>query len=91
MDTTQILLFTVVGILTLLLVVLGIQVFFILRAAQQTLGKANKVLEDAGVISESISKPVESLSTVMSGGKIISIIASLISSRKKKHAREDEE
>ncbi|HYK09125.1 MAG TPA: hypothetical protein VEW42_06550 [Candidatus Eisenbacteria bacterium] len=88
MDTAQILLYVVVGVLTLLLVVLGIQVFFILRELKNTISRANKVLDDAGVISESISKPVESLSTVISGGKIVSIIASLLSGANKKHTKE---
>ena len=90
MDTAQILLYVVVGVLTLLLVVLGIQVFFILKELKNTLSRANKVLNDAGVISESISKPVESLSSVISGGKILSIVASLLTSKKKKHDREDD-
>jgi len=89
MDTAQILLYVVVGVLTLLLIVLGIQVFFILKELKNTLSRANKVLGDAGVISESISKPVESLATVISGGKILSIIASLLSSANKKHSKED--
>lgn len=90
MDTAQILLITVVGVLTLLLVVLGIQVFLILKELKNTLTRANKVLDDAGVISESISKPVESLSTVVSGGKLLSILASLLSSKKKKSSKEEE-
>lgn len=90
MDTAQILLYTVVGVLTLLLVVLGIQVFFILKELKNTLTRANKVLNDAGVISESISKPVGSLSTILSGVKLGSVIASLLSSRKRKHEKEEE-
>lgn len=92
MDVTQILLITVVGVLTLLLVLLGIQVFFILREMRRTLSKANKVLDDAGVISGSISRPVESLSTVMSGVKLGSIVASFLSKtldKHDKHAKEE--
>src|SRR5437879_1649985 len=93
MDTAQILLITVVGVLTLLLLLLGIQVFFILREVKTTLSKANKVLDDAGVISGSISRPVESLSTVMSGVKVGSIIASFLSKSfdktHEKHTKEE--
>lgn len=88
MDPAQILLYVVVGVLTLLLVVLGIQVFLILREVKNTLSRANKVLDDAGTISESISKPVVSLSTVLSGVKLGSVIASLLSN-KKKHDKEE--
>lgn len=87
MDTAQILLYVVVGVLTLLLVVLGIQVFFILREARQALSRANRVLEDAEVISESISKPVGSLSTVLSGVKIGSLIASFLRDGKKREEK----
>lgn len=87
MDTAQILLYIVVGVLAVLLVAVGIQVFFILQEVRNTLSKANKVLEDAGVISESISKPVGSLSTILSGVKLGSLIASLLSNTKGK--RED--
>lgn len=90
MDTTTILLISVVSVLGLLLVILGIQVFFILKEFRNTISRANKVLEDAGVISESISRPVESFSTIVSGGKIISVIASLLSKHKKKHDKEDQ-
>ncbi|HEX7041998.1 MAG TPA: hypothetical protein VF189_02000 [Patescibacteria group bacterium] len=78
MDTAQILLITVVSVLTLLLVLLGVQVFFILREVKNTLSKANKVLDDANVISSSISRPVESFSTVLSSVKLGSVIASFL-------------
>lgn len=89
MDTAQILLLTVVGVLTLLLVVLGVQVFLILKEVRSTLSKANKVLDDAGVISRSISTPVSSLSTILSGVKIGSVIASFL--KEKKGRKEDYE
>jgi len=89
MDTAQILLLTVVGILTLLLVVLGIQVFFILREVRRALSSANKVLGDAETISSSISKPVVSLTTILSGAKLGSMLLSLIKD-KKKHGKDEE-
>lgn len=91
MDAAQILLIVVVGVLTLLLVLLGIQVFFILREVKSTLSKANKVLDDAGVISESISRPVESLSTVVSGIKLGSVIASFLAKTVDKHDKSGKE
>lgn len=84
MDTAQILLITVVSLLSILLIIVGIQVFLILKELKNTLSKANKVLDDAGVISESISKPVETFSTVVSGLKLSSIIASFLSKKKKR-------
>lgn len=68
-DPAQIILFLVIIVSTTLLVVLGIQVFFILRELRKTVGKANKILEDTGVITESVSTPLATLSTLMMGIK----------------------
>lgn len=57
-DATQFLLAFVILVATTMLTVVGIQVYFVLREFRQTLTKANKVLDDTGVISESVSKPV---------------------------------
>lgn len=66
-DPAQLLLFLVIIILTILLVVLGIQVFFILRDLRQTISKANRVLDNTEEITESVSGPVTSLSTLLMG------------------------
>lgn len=82
-DATQILLAFVIVTFTVMLSVIAVQVFFILREFRQTLTKANKVLDDTGIISESISKPINMLSTLVSGAKIGSAIASALKSQKK--------
>lgn len=66
-DLTQLLLMVVVLIVTALLTVLGVQVYFILKEFRITLQKANKVLDDTGTISESVSKPISMLSSVAMG------------------------
>lgn len=68
-DPAQIVLFLVIIILTALLVALGIQVFFILRELRRAVAKANKILEDTGIITESVSTPLATLSTLMMGIK----------------------
>lgn len=68
-DPAQIVLFLVIIILTTLLVGLGIQVFFILRELRRAVAKTNKILEDAGVITESVSTPLATLSSLMMGVK----------------------
>jgi len=68
-DPAQIVLFLVIIVLTTLLVALGIQVFFILRDLRKAVGKANKILEDTGIITESVSTPLATLSTLMMGIK----------------------
>lgn len=74
MENTQILLIGVVTALMILLILIGIQVFFILREIQKSVQKTNKMLDDMGVISESIAKPVASLSNSITG---VSSIAGL--------------
>lgn len=74
-DPAQLILFLVIVILTILLVVLGVQVFFILRGLRSTIEKANKVLDDTGNITESVSGPISSLSTLVTGLKTGATIA----------------
>ena len=87
-DPAQTALFLVVIVLTILLVVLGIQVFFILRELRKTIDKANKVLDDTGVITESVSKPISSLSSLAMGLKAGAKIAKILNSDK--HHKKDE-
>lgn len=69
LDATQLLLVFVILVLTVMLSIIGVQVFFILREFRNTLAKANKVLDDTGVISESVSKPISMFSAMMLGIK----------------------
>lgn len=86
MDPAQTVLFLVITVLTLLLLVLGIQVFFILRELRQTITKTNKVLDDAGEITESVSAPISNLSGIAMGLKTGVKIASLF---KQEHKGKD--
>ncbi|MGH7245473.1 MAG: hypothetical protein ACREGI_00900 [Candidatus Levyibacteriota bacterium] len=89
MDTAQTLLVVVIVALTVLLVVLGLQVFFILRELKKTVEKANKVLDDTGLITHSVSGPISNLSTIITGVKAGSILASILSKKKKKSSHEE--
>lgn len=82
-DTAQAVLVFVIIILTSLLLILGVQVFFILRELRQTIFKANKVLDDTGVITESVSGPISSISTLASGFKTGAAIAGFLKGKKK--------
>ena len=90
-DPAQTALFIVIIVLTILLLVLGIQVFFILRELRQTINKANKVLDDTGVITESVSGPISSLSSMATGIKAGSVIASFLNRKKSKKRRDDDD
>lgn len=69
-DTAQAVLLFVLLILAVLLLVLGVQVFFILRELRQTVTKANKVLDDTGKVTESVSGPISNFSSVAAGLKL---------------------
>lgn len=86
-DPAQTALFLVVIVLTILLLVLGIQVFFILRELRKTIDKANKVLDDTGVITESVSKPISSFSSLAMGLKTGAKIAKILN--KDKHHKDE--
>lgn len=78
MDAAQILLIVVISILSLLLVVLGVQVFFILREIKNTLSRANKVLEDTSFITKNLSGSISSFTNLASGLKIGTVIATIL-------------
>lgn len=95
MDTAQVLMIVVVVVLTGLLLVLGIQVYLILQEFRKTLTKANKVLDDIELLTESIANPISKLSALTTSFKTGTMIASLfkllpIFQGKKHHRREDE-
>lgn len=87
-DPAQAMLFLVIVVLTILLLILGIQVFFILRELRKTIEKANKVLDDTGVITESVSKPISSLSSLTMGLKTGARIAKILNGGKHHHKDE---
>lgn len=82
MDPTQILLATTVTVLTVLLVVLGIQVFFILKEAKRTLDKINKILDNANLISDSVARPIVGFSNFLEGIKSFSNLVEMVMNRK---------
>jgi hypothetical protein len=65
----------VLGILTMLLVVLGIQVYFILKEFRKTVVKANRVLDDTEQITKNVSAPLASLSTLSTTLQASSVFA----------------
>lgn len=76
-DPVQIILLVVIVVFTVLLVVLGIQVFYILKEIKNSLQKINKVLDDAGTISESVAVPVSTLSAFVTGVQSSSVIGTV--------------
>ncbi|OGG01377.1 hypothetical protein A2Z33_02415 [Candidatus Gottesmanbacteria bacterium RBG_16_52_11] len=78
METTDFVIITVTITLSALVLILGIQVFFILKEIRVSLRKINKMLEDMGKVSGTVGESAEHVSTFISGLKAgIGAIASL--------------
>lgn len=71
-DPVQMVLLFVIVVLTFLLIILGIQVYFILREVRSALQKANRVLDTTEMITESVSEPMTMISGVVKGVRMIS-------------------
>ena len=89
MDTAQILLLSVVVLLSVLLLILGIQVFLILREFKKTISKINRILDDAAVLTESISAPIENFSSLLAGIKTGISFVNMFKAKKKQKKEEE--
>lgn len=83
-DTVQLILLFVIILLTLILVVLGVQVFFILQEVKKTVKKTNMILESAETLTNSLSQPLTGLSTLLFSTKSLSILAKLLHGGRKR-------
>ena len=68
-DPIQILLTVIITTLTVLLVIIGIEVFQILKEVKKNLEKLNVILDNAQVISRCLVEPVEEASSFFHGIK----------------------
>lgn len=66
---------------------------FILREVRKSIEKVNKMLDDAGMITEAIANPISGLGGMLdglkSGFKTIESIGTFLSRKKKKYQAED--
>lgn len=90
-DNTQLLLIAVVTVLTAILSIIGVQVFFILREIKESIRKFNKIIDDAGTISESVARPIASLSNSITGVSGITGLLGWLSQRKQKSKKAEKE
>ena len=78
MDPVQL---TIIGVsisLTIILIIIGIQIALILKEVRQSVIKTNKMLDDTGKITETVSTGVTNVSGFLGGIKTgISFISSL--------------
>lgn len=69
MDTVQITIVAISFILTMLIVALGVQVWYILKEVRISIEKMNKMLEDGGKMTGAVSEGVASVGGLLSGIK----------------------
>ncbi|OGG21141.1 hypothetical protein A3D03_05840 [Candidatus Gottesmanbacteria bacterium RIFCSPHIGHO2_02_FULL_40_13] len=70
-ESTQILLFAVISVLTIVMVVIGYQVFMILGEIRKMLQKFNKVVDSTVNVSTSISKSLTNINGFTEGVKTV--------------------
>ena len=78
MEPVQLTIIFISATLTLLIVVLGIQVWFILKEMRSAFQKVNKMLDDAGKVSGTVSQGIAGMGSMISGLKAgLSLISTL--------------
>ena len=81
-NPTQIVLIAVVIVLSSVLTIIGIQVFFILKEIQKSIQKTNKIIDNAGLVSESVAKPIALVSSSITGASGIAGLLGFLSRKK---------
>lgn len=66
-DVTQIVLVSVITILTVVVSLVGIQAFFLIKESRVTVRKMNEVLDDTRTITSKLASSTESVSGAMTG------------------------
>ncbi len=69
MDPFTIFLIVIITVITLLLVVTGIQVIFILRELSKTLSRLNQTIDTTHNLVQKISNPLSNMNSVTTGVK----------------------
>jgi len=93
-DLTQLVLFAVIIILTILLVVIGIQVFLVLKDLRRAVKKIDLVAGEASEVSSKIKGAIDTVLDVKLGVHTFSKVVSFLKEKtkdeeKKEHERED--
>jgi len=82
MDSTQLLLTVVLTVTTVLLVVVGIQLIFVLKELRKTLKKVNGIIENFEKIGTSVEHSFSEITGFVSGLKTIFKVIDLIHAKK---------
>lgn len=78
-DTVQAVLLFVILLLTIILVVLGVQVFFILRDVRSSIARVNKLLDTAEDLTQNLSEPMSFISGIISSTRSLSSFGKILS------------
>ena len=89
-EPTQILLFAVVTVLTIILVLIGWQIILILAEVRKMIMKFNTMVDNAVSISGSVGKSFEKLSGVSEGVSAVFSLFRMFSGKKDKKKKEVE-
>ncbi len=65
MDATAAILIFMLGILTTMIVIVGIQAYHVLKDLRVTIEKANRVLDNTDSITQSVNLPISSISDML--------------------------
>jgi uncharacterized protein (UPF0333 family) len=65
----QILLAVVISSLTVVLIIIGIEFFFILKEMRESIKKMNQIIDDTHTVTKTVSKGVEDTAGFLSGLK----------------------
>lgn len=87
-DAVQAVLLFVIVLLTIILIVLGIQVFFILKEFKKTIKKTNRILDTTDEITTSVAQPLSFLSTFLVSTRSLSTISKVLKTKKKEEEEE---
>lgn len=91
LDPVQATLLVVIILLTILLLVLGIQIYFILKGLRTTVARTNRILEDTETITESVSEPMSFLSSLLFSSKSLSTVSKILRRVKDVQSEDGEE
>lgn len=87
MDLPQIILLFVIVIVSVILVVIGIQIIGLLKDAKETLRKADLILEDVGFLSRSLTRGSSTIShlftSLESGLQLVGMFTKILAPKKK--------
>lgn len=82
MDPTQLLLTVVLSVTTILLVVIGIQLIFILKDLRKTLKKVNGIIEGFEKVGTTVEHGFTEVAGFLNGAKSLLRIVDIIHSKK---------